>query len=49
MPIMIRDDPKKEPLLSVRLMTYNHGQFIAAALDNVLKQKTNFDFEVLIG
>ena len=36
-------------LLSIRLMTYNHGDFILQALDSINAQVTNFDFEVVIG
>lgn len=35
--------------LSVCLITYNHEQFIAQALDSILQQKTSFDFEIVIG
>ncbi|WP_411768228.1 glycosyltransferase family 2 protein [Winogradskyella sp. A3E31] len=38
-----------KPLLSVRLMTFNHEPFIVKALKGVDMQKTNFDFEVVIG
>ncbi|MFC1881321.1 glycosyltransferase family 2 protein [Thermodesulfobacteriota bacterium] len=37
------------PKVSVCITTYNHEQFIAQALDSVLMQKTDFDFEILIG
>jgi glycosyltransferase involved in cell wall biosynthesis len=35
--------------LSVALITYNHASFIAAAIEGALAQKTNFDFEIVIG
>ncbi len=35
--------------LSVRLITYNHAPFIAQAIEGVLMQQTNFDFEIVIG
>lgn len=35
--------------VSVRIITYNHGPFIRQAIDSVLMQKTNFDFEIVIG
>lgn len=35
--------------LSVRLMTYNHSDFICKAIDGILLQKTNFLVEVVIG
>lgn len=41
---------EKEPIqLSVRLMTYNHADYIEQALEGIDKQKTNFVFELLIG
>ncbi len=35
--------------VSVAIVTYNHEKFIAKALDSVLMQKTNFDYELVIG
>lgn len=35
--------------LSVLLITYNHERFISKALDSILMQKVNFDFEIIIG
>ena len=37
------------PLVSVRMITYNHEKFIAQAIEGVLMQKTNFPFELIIG
>jgi glycosyltransferase involved in cell wall biosynthesis len=37
------------PKVSVCITTYNHEKFIAQALDSVLMQKTDFEFEVLVG
>ena len=34
--------------VSVLVMTYNHANFIAQALDSVLMQQVNFDYEILI-
>lgn len=39
----------KNPLVSVKMMTYNHAPFIAQAIEGVLQQKTNFPFELVIG
>lgn len=38
-----------KPLLSVRLMTYNHAKFIEECLKGIQIQKTSFPFEVVIG
>ena len=35
--------------VSVCILTYNHEPFITQAVDSVLMQKTDFDFEVIIG
>jgi glycosyltransferase involved in cell wall biosynthesis len=35
--------------VSVWITAYNHERFIEKALDSVLNQKTNFDYEVVIG
>lgn len=39
----------KAPVVSVCMITYNHEKFIAQAIESVLMQKTNFDFELVIG
>lgn len=35
--------------LSVHMITYNHEKFIGKAIESVLMQKTNFDYELVIG
>jgi glycosyltransferase involved in cell wall biosynthesis len=35
--------------LSVLMITFNHEKFITQAVDSVLHQQTNFDFEIVIG
>jgi len=37
------------PLVSVSMITYNHEAFIRQAIEGVLMQKTDFDFELVIG
>ncbi len=39
----------KNPLVSVKMLTYNHEAYIAQAMEGVLQQKTNFPFELVIG
>ena len=42
-------DKAKKPMVSVRLMTYNHEKYIAEAIEGCIMQKCQFDFEVIIG
>lgn len=37
------------PLVSVCIITYQHGRFIAQAIEGALMQQTNFPVEILIG
>ena len=37
------------PLVSVRLVTYNHEKYIAQCLEGILMQRTDFPFEVIVG
>lgn len=36
-------------MVSVVVLTYNHEKYIKQALDSILMQKVNFDYEILIG
>jgi glycosyltransferase involved in cell wall biosynthesis len=36
----------RRPKVSVMVITYNHAKYIAQALESVLMQETNFDFEI---
>ncbi len=36
------------PKLSIILQTYNHENYIAQALDSILSQKVNFEYEVIV-
>jgi len=40
---------KREIILSVCLITYNHEKFIRKALEGILNQKINFEYELIIG
>ena len=40
---------KIQPKVSVSLLAYNHGSFIEEALDSILLQQVNFEYEIVIG
>ncbi len=42
-------EPKTSPIVSVHLLTYNHAKFIRQSVESVINQKTDFDFEIIIG
>lgn len=37
-----------EIMVSISCITYNHENYIREALDSMLMQKTNFNYEILI-
>lgn len=39
----------KRPLVSVCVQTYNHESYIATCIESILAQRTNFEFELIIG
>ena len=39
----------KTPLVSVIILAYQHANYIKECLDSILMQKTNFDFEIIVG
>ena len=39
----------RKPLVSVRILTYNHEKYIRKAIESVLNQKCDFSFEIIIG
>lgn len=39
----------KNPVVSVHMITYNHEPFIRQAIEGVMMQKTDFEFELIIG
>ena len=45
----VQDGQMDQPLVSVKMLTYNHAPYIAKAIECVLAQKTNFPFELVIG
>lgn len=40
---------KKDPFVSVCMITFNHDKFIEQSVLSVVKQQTNFSFEIIIG
>lgn len=43
------DTSTKTPKVSVCVMTYNQEEYIAQCLQSIVDQKTDFDFEVIVG
>jgi glycosyltransferase involved in cell wall biosynthesis len=39
----------KQPLVSIAIITYNQERYIGQAIESVLMQKTNFEYEIIIG
>ena len=39
----------KKPVVSVHMITYNHEPYIRQAIEGVMMQKTDFEFELVIG
>lgn len=40
---------KKAVMVSVIVLTFNHETYVAQALDSIMMQKVNFEYEILIG
>lgn len=51
MPMETSDDSRlvRDPLVSVLMLAYNHGPFLAEAIESVVHQRAPFAFELLIG
>ncbi|MCK4882472.1 MAG: glycosyltransferase [Candidatus Omnitrophica bacterium] len=43
------NETSPKPKVSVKVVTYNHEAYIAKAIESVLMQKVNFDYEIVIG
>lgn len=51
-PCIETSDPEKlckHPVVSVQMITYNHEPYIRQAIEGVMMQKTDFEFELIIG
>lgn len=46
---MIAFRSSRETMVSIFMMTYNHGKFIREALDGIVNQVCNFNFDLVIG
>ena len=44
-----RSGTRSSVKLSVAMITYNHASFIRQALESVLAQRVNFDYEIVVG
>lgn len=47
--IVDADELVSDPLVSVLMITYNHGAFLAEAIRGVVEQECDFPFELIIG
>lgn len=43
------EDKNKKPRVSVCVVTYNHEKYIRQCLQSIVDQKTDYDFEVIVG
>lgn len=51
-PCIEQSDPNRlcrNPLVSVHMLTYNHEHYIRQSIEGVLNQKTDFEYELVIG
>src|SRR5690554_989135 len=44
-----QNNVSENPMVSICVQTYQHVNFIEACLEGILNQKTNFQFEILLG
>lgn len=45
----VKNQAPSNPMVSVYVQTYQHKKYINKCLNSILEQKTNFDFEILLG
>jgi glycosyltransferase involved in cell wall biosynthesis len=43
------DNQNNKPLVSIAIPVYNHERYIVKAIESVLMQKTDFEFEIVVG
>ncbi|GAB2863318.1 glycosyltransferase family 2 protein [Hymenobacter ruber] len=46
---MSQESASNPPLVSVMMVTYNQEAYVATALDSILNQEVDFDYEIVIG
>jgi glycosyltransferase involved in cell wall biosynthesis len=44
-----KSQPIAKPLVSICVVCYNHAQYVEKCLESLVSQKTNFDYEIVIG
>lgn len=44
----ITNSSKRNPKISIMLITYNHEKYIAQAIESILMQETEYDYEIVV-
>ncbi|SHG97375.1 Protein N-acetyltransferase, RimJ/RimL family [Chryseobacterium oranimense] len=47
--MLLRLSELKNTTVSIFVMVYNHGQYLKDCLDSLLEQKTNFNYDIVVG
>lgn len=47
--VEVPSEVREDPLVSVKVLAYNHAPFIRRCLEGILAQKTEFSYEIVIG
>src|SRR5204862_6731871 len=45
----VRESPPAPPKVSVCMITFNHEKYIEQAVESVMMQETDFDYELVVG